>query len=408
MYYRLDLAQYNNDLTQALAAIPKNATSLHLSSMDKMSKAQLVRFFSALPIRITSLNLEGNKLGYEHGNTLAQIFTAIPQSITSLELADNDLDVLSGAELAQAFAAIPNRVTSLHLTGNRLGDKIGIELVQAFTAIPDNVTFLSLRSNYLYNLEDELAQVFRAIPNSITTLDLSCNNFDDVSVDELVEAFTTIPNRVTSLNLSGNNALIKKLPQVLPALPDNVTYLDLSHNYLGHRSVEELKKLFSAIPDSVVGLNLSGNAFGVGFRRKGIELKKVFESIPDNVTTLDLRYSLLRLTPKDLVSLKGSLPHIQTVYYDASSIAHMSREQRRSLRAVFPNVKEVMLKGSSDKKNITPMDMDNYVRELGGQAEVASLLHQCFNFFNRQELSISDMNVPEEVKELSECYKQPI
>lgn len=61
MYYRLKLTQYNNNLTQALAAIPNDVTSLYLSEidLDKMSDEQLAQIFSAIPASVTSLTLGG-------------------------------------------------------------------------------------------------------------------------------------------------------------------------------------------------------------------------------------------------------------------------------------------------------------------------------------------------------------
>jgi len=142
-------------------------TSLDLCGieLDYKSGAELALAFAAIPVSVTSLNLNRNGLGSSFGTALAQAFAVIPASVTSLDLCWNKLGTKSGAELAQAFAAIPASVTSLDLCWNKLGNKSGAELALAFAAIPASVTSLDLSGNGL-----PMDNIWQLLPETISTI----------------------------------------------------------------------------------------------------------------------------------------------------------------------------------------------------------------------------------------------
>ena len=99
-----------------------------LQNLNNMSFNGLMAAFRAIPLGVTTLNLESNGLGQRTGTELAEAFRTILRSVTWLRLGENRLDQKSGAELAEAFGAFPLGVTSLDLIGNQLGRKSGTEL----------------------------------------------------------------------------------------------------------------------------------------------------------------------------------------------------------------------------------------------------------------------------------------
>ncbi|HAT1659320.1 hypothetical protein ACVSNX_09135 [Legionella pneumophila] len=318
------------------------------------------------------------KLILPAGSNLVQEFTSIPHGVTSLDLSWNNLDSISTIELMQAFANIPVSITSLNLSGNYLGFKSNDELVQILATIPANVTSLNLSGNYLGNQNGaELARLLATIPISVTALDLSWNDLSSKSSSELAQAFAAIPTNLTSLDLSWN-ALYRNpgLTRVSAAILAGMTSLNLSWNFIGLKSCAEIAHVFSCIPNHVVSLNLCLNC-------------------------------LHELSLENLVLLKDSLKHVQTVYLDYETVKSMSKEQRQALGAVFPNIQKIILvdyygKELHPSQSIT---IANLIRELSGKADVPSLLNQCILFAKRHQTNIEDLNIPDELKESIQTCK---
>ncbi|WP_133140927.1 hypothetical protein, partial [Legionella pneumophila] len=188
-----------------------------------------------------------------------------------------------------------------------------------------------------------------------------------------------------------------ELAQIFAAIPTNLTSLDLSWNALYRNP--GLTQASAAILAGMTSLNLSWNFIGL---RSCAELAHAFSSIPKHVVSLNLCLNYLHeLSLENLVLLKDSLKHVQTVYLNHENVKRMSKEQRQALGAVFPNIQKVILvdyygKELHPSQSIT---IANLIRELSGKADAPSLLNQCILFAKRHQTNIDDLNIPDELKE---------
>ena len=191
---------------------------------------------------------------------LAQIFAAIPKIVTTLNLNDNYFGDIPSEELTPTFAAIPETVTVLGLSATCVGKK----LVLIITGLRKTVTTLYLDRNELgfEGSHEELTQIFAVIPETVTTLGLSYNYLDNIPSEKLAQTFATLPKTVTTLDL-GNNHLSEResltLIQTLSNLPSGIINLDLSDNALGEKNTHEVIEILNSIPPHVRFINLSGN-----------------------------------------------------------------------------------------------------------------------------------------------------
>ncbi|AMP89431.1 hypothetical protein [Legionella pneumophila] len=181
--------------------------------------------------------------------------------------------------------------------------------------------------------------------------------------------------------------------QVFISIPEGVTTLDLSNNFLGSKSYSDLLKIADSMPPGVTSLDLSSNGLG---------LTHVSFVTPQHVTSLNLCFNPLhKISLSCLEWLKDSFAHIQTISLSYDTVNSMSREQRQALRAVFPNIQTITLVDKNGKE-IDPSHsakISNLIRELGGgNPEVPSLLNQCAFFVKNQGININT-NIPEELKE---------
>lgn len=184
----------------------------------------------------------------------------------------------------------------------------------------------------------------------------------------------------------------------MAAIPASVTSLNLSWNVLNSSSAG-LAQAFATIPANVISLDLSWNLLGF---KHCAELARVFSSLPNHVASLNLCFNPLNELPiENLMLLKDSLKHVQTIYLSHSIIENMSKEQRQALGSAFPNIQKIILV-DDNYKEIHPsqsITISNLIRELSGKTDAPSLLNQCILFAQKHQTNIERLNIPEELKE---------
>ena len=234
---------------------------------------------------------------------------------------------------------------------NNLDPKSGAEIAHAVAALPASVSSLNLRFNSLGNKSGaELAQAFAALPASVSSLDVSYNSLDLKSGAELAQAFA--------------------------ALPTSVNSLDVSENSLGNKSGAELAQAFVALPASVSSLHLSGNYFD-------------------------------QLPLEELNKLRNSLPNIETITLSESEIAQMEPMSRAALKAIFPNIKTIILldnygaiRGGND------LEACHYFASKLGLTKIPpSLKSNVAAFFaHHKDLHEQNKNLPDELQEFMRYF----
>lgn len=97
--------------------------------------------------------------------------------------------------------------------------------------------------------------------------------------------------------------------------------------------------------------------------------------------------------------LQDFLPQIDTLYLGYDEARDMSQAQRLALKAVFPNIKNVILLDWTLQETINPL-AESMARELGHITPI-SLLYQCM-FRAKSNLikqKIDEANINPELKE---------
>lgn len=252
---------------------------------------------------------------------------------------------------------------------------------------------------------DDCVLKLTAIKIPVISLNLGLNGLGRKDSTELTQAFAAIPMSVAELDLRSNGLCRKngaELAQAFSALTTNILSLNLRWNNLGKKRGTELAQAFSAIPLSVTILDLCGNNL---YKRNGSELTVAFSAISANVTSIDLSFNkLYKLSVNQLILMKDSLQHVQTVRLDYNSVNLMSTEQRAALKNVFPNVKQIILVDNFGKEVAPTIKTTNMVGELGGKTEVPSLLNQCAFFASRIGINLAGANISSDLKEQTQEF----
>lgn len=179
--------------------------------------------------------------------------------------------------------------------------------------------------------------------------------------------------------------------------------LDTGWSDLEIKSGNELAKIFARIPQSVTSLDLSQNNLD---KISGDELAIAFAGIPPNVTLLDLTKNNLKF-PENIERLRGTLPHVQTIYLSFSEIKTWSIEQCKALKEIMPQLNHIIFRdedGNNVFRGKNPKDEANLLRKFG-IIKVPSLLKislfQCRNYLNLAQIPKDRLlkDLPSELQE---------
>ena len=82
--------------------------------------------------------------------------------------------------------------------------------------------------------------------------------------------------------------------------------------------------------------------------KSGTELTQAFSALPDSVTSLNLSSNFLNEIPlEELTKLSNALSKIETITLSESEIKQMEQRNRAAFTAIFPNIKTIILLDNS-------------------------------------------------------------
>ncbi len=201
-------------LQNAFAALPRHLAALRLSTnwLSRLPGTALAQAFSALPTNLEYLDLQS---ALQHDTTLKTVFSSLPPCITHLDLSyTGSRRTLSNTEFADALTALPEKLTHLNLTSNRLNKFNPDELAQVLSALPKNLGSLYLGQNNLgqnnlgqnnFGIHDIATQrcvvgmqkLFNALPKKLTSLHLDGEDFWLYTQSEISMILTSLPANTT-------------------------------------------------------------------------------------------------------------------------------------------------------------------------------------------------------------------
>jgi hypothetical protein len=161
----------------------------------------------------------------------------------------------------------------------------------------------------------------------------------------------------------------------------------------------ELDKALAAIPASVTSLDLAMTHFSRKTPDAPDKLAQTFKAIPASVTSLNLCYTRLQyLSVEELNKLSNALPGVQTLYLEKEFA--MTPEQRTALKAVFPNVQNIILLDQGNPLGGTDLEACHYFASKLGLSQKPPTLKSYAAFFvkhnNEQNQRIKEL--PEELQ----------
>ena len=182
----------------------------------------------------------------------------------------DNLSTVAKNELSNIFkTTIPTQLEYLDLKTNDLYQQDFTEIKSSFDFIPDSVRGLGLSYNCLgdKSTEDNLPVLMRAIPQNITHVDLSGNYLSAKSGQQLKNAIDGLHQKIESLDLSAND--LSELPvldfQWLMASVSRFKKINLSRNNLYQKTSDELYEIFSKLNCDLntTELDLTDNYFDI-------------------------------------------------------------------------------------------------------------------------------------------------
>ena len=196
---------------------------------------------------LTSIDLRGNKLGVEGWTTIFNTLCDSPASkISTWDLSNEGLGIEIAKPLANYISATasfsPASLTSMNLEGNRLGPD-GAKALAPSLRDNASITECNLRGNGL-GAEGWIA-IFTALRDSkvsrITKWDLSSQIGISDSIKPLAE-YISVSASLTSINLMGNYVGPEGAKALAPALRDSpsMTFVDVSGNAIGDEGMRTI------------------------------------------------------------------------------------------------------------------------------------------------------------------------
>lgn len=371
----------SEEIPLELAKLSKESAVLSVN-YDHLAKTDDYQtFLPLLPGMIHTLLLEGHALGFRSKTEVKAIFASLPSNIKHLRLPINDLDNFFAFNLAACVAALPATLTQLDLSINGLDSSP--DLGSLLAALPQTLSMLDLSINGLLRKDaDFLKYLFTAIPASLHELHLGGGGYrlQDAKRRQVAAALPLLPPTLKHLGLSGLQLFNKKHPQrttdLLKALPETLTVLDLSNNIFEFFAPTDLPTHFAALPRGLVHLSLKKNAL---FKQNINILIAALNKLPPELKFLDLSNNkLAELPKKNWVDVFAALPPKLT-HLDLSD----SYWRDYALLAELPNnVSQLSLHGISTgplpnfimlKPTLTHLDLQDN-RSLFSVANVAHIL----------------------------------
>ena len=155
-------------------------------------------------------------------------------------------------------------------------------------------------------------------------------------------------------------------------------------------------------------LNLSGNSLG---KKSGVELAQAFAALPDGVHSLDLSGNSLNQIPlEELNNLSNSLSKIETITLSEREIRQMKQINRAALKAIFPNIKTIILLDDSGAiKGGNDLEACHYFASKQGLTKTPPSLKSNVAAFFAHHKEFYEHNkdlLPEELQQFTQHFKR--
>ena len=216
------------------------------------------------------LDISNNRIGPEG---VKHLVTYLPSKLTYLAMIWNK----TCPKWMQCFFTRPAviNLTSLDISWNKIGGE-GMKLLSQH--LPNTgLTYLDIGHNKIGNEWIELLS--QHLPNTgLTYLDISYNNIGDKGIKDLFLSLKK-NSKLTSLNVIGNKITSKGMEHLPQYLPDSLTYLDISNNNIGNEGVQYLSICLKETKLATLKINdININGEGIG----------CLSTLPNTITFLDI------------------------------------------------------------------------------------------------------------------------
>lgn len=281
-------------LTAILKVFPSvEYLTLRSRSLEMKGLSEAIQL---IPATVEQLIFIGNTFEKLPGDEFVKILKKITTPIKELMWVGVWEDD-SKKELDKFFSTVPLTVTSIVLVGNNFKNLTAAEIIIAFRAIPANVTQLNFENNRWRSLSpEECIQILKSIPITVTSLHFPMTEFQLSGVENSIivnlrTIYKSIPPWIKTLSISGI-----KLPHILESffmiLPPTITSLTLMDYVFEHLTKEKWLKPFSDLPITINALALRG--LSITSTMNDEEFVRFINSFPYQLSELDYDDSYYR------------------------------------------------------------------------------------------------------------------
>lgn len=283
-----------SDRMTVLQAIPKTVQKLGFSFNDfyhNTAISNLIRIFSGIHPKITSLSLANNKLGsqrdslhfrallasittsfpilkeldlrsnrfdyYIHKNCFDECLKVLPPSLSTVLLGDIGLLFAGRAKMAESFKQFPRLISTMDIADIINNDMPELDLL--LTPIPRQISVLQFKNIPWLGLDaNNFSRILGTVPEHVHTLDLSRNSFHNKPVKDSIQVLKAIPNHITHLILRQNflsSMSLTNFSALMNAIPKTVRFLDLEDNGLEYLAHSQMNQYLDSISDLEIGLD---------------------------------------------------------------------------------------------------------------------------------------------------------
>ncbi|EAL47110.2 hypothetical protein CL6EHI_174140 [Entamoeba histolytica] len=344
----------NNKLeSKALASLAKiivkyqiNKINLnHCISNDKSISSFFEGFQECLEKKIhlplTSLKLEGAKMGSESLDFMTNQFAKIFPNLMELNL--SNLDVKNSGEVVNVLKGL-NFLVQVDLSGISIGKKTETGLAKIVSTL-NNLKELHLRNCSIP--ATVLKEVIENLKSSEVILDLQGMQFDDEGINSLAESIK-INKNIISFDISQTNVKDKGLSKILDALVENtvVETLNISKTINGDDTEGLMAALLKYLKKATSLKNLILEGGNKTDQQLGLNMIPVLNSLVKNEHIVSLDIQSQGMGNKGAFALANLLKitkTLQTLKWDQNEIGIFGLRAVVDSMRVNTSVKELQL-----------------------------------------------------------------
>ncbi|KAM0671678.1 hypothetical protein OCOL_001471 [Ordospora colligata] len=214
-----DDQEVNKELIDALKSLVK-LKELKIVRCRDIKKLNLINQLCGLITKpngkLTSLDLEWNKIGYEGAKCISEALKHENNNITSLNLSGNYIGKIGAKDLSDALKLPNNKITSLNLWGNKIGYEGAKDLSDALKHENNKITSLNLGSNEIGDEgAKDLSDSLKDPNNNLTSLNLGGNNIGDEGADHFIESLNHENSKLKVFTFDANSISSEKTNEII-------------------------------------------------------------------------------------------------------------------------------------------------------------------------------------------------